>query len=186
MKKSPSLDEVILSGGDPLSLPNDMLLQLLEDLSAIDHIVRIRLHSRFLIGIPERLDSELIKGLKKIKKQMIFVLHTNHINEFDSDVWDSLSQILSLKVPILSQSVLLKGVNDQKEALYNLFSSLSNHGVIPYYLHSLDHIVGASHFQVSKQKGKNLIKELRKITSGYCVPRFVEEIPNLKSKSLIV
>jgi len=186
LKKSPSIEEVILSGGDPLALPNEKLFALIDQIASIDHIKRIRLHSRFPIGIPERVDADFLAGLAACKKQLIFVLHTNHAREFDSDVWQALAEIQKFQIPILSQSVLLKGVNDQKEALYCLFSTLANHGIIPYYLHRLDQVQQAAHFQVSPQKGKKIIQSLRKCLSGYCVPRFVEEIPNQPSKAIIL
>jgi EF-P beta-lysylation protein EpmB len=182
IKNDPSLHEVILSGGDPFSLPNDLLGSLLERLDAIPHIKLIRFHTRFPIGIPERIDSDFISMLKKIRTQIICVLHINHANELDTDI---LSAMKSLSFPLLAQTVLLKNVNDDLETLKNLFLSLVSNGIIPYYLHSLDKVQGAMHFQTPINKGNALVEALRKELPGYAVPRFVQEIPGEPNKTLL-
>lgn len=185
IKKDPSIKEVILSGGDPLSLSDKNLETILEALELIKHVKIIRFHTRFLVGIPERISEDFLKLLEKSSKQIVFVVHVNCKEELDDDIFKALSKIQSLKIPILSQSVLLKGVNDSKDKLYDLFWALAQRGVIPYYLHQLDRVKGALHFEVSKEKGLRLISELRNSLPGYAVPRFVEEIKGDPSKRLI-
>lgn len=182
IQKDSSLHEVILSGGDPLSLPNDLLERLLRRLDAISHIKLIRFHTRFPIGIPERIDPDFVAILQKIKTQIIFILHVNHPNELDSDI---LSAMKSLHLPILSQTVLLKEVNDNLEVLKQLFLTLTSNGIIPYYLHSLDKVQGALHFETAISKGLDLVEALRKELPGYAVPRFVQEIPGEPNKTLL-
>ncbi len=183
--KDSSLEEVILSGGDPLSLSNKVLKDLLQSISNIPHIQRIRFHSRFPMGIPERINGNFLKILKNTNKTIWFVLHANHPNEFDADIWDHLSKIQRLGIPILHQAVLLKGVNDNVETLAKLYTELINHAITPYYLHQLDPVQGSGHFFVPKEQGAFLIEELTKRLSGFAVPRYVEELPGNASKTAI-
>ena len=185
IQKDLSLKEIILSGGDPLSLSDESLQKLLQDIDSIPHIKRIRFHTRFPIGIPERIDESFLKILSLIKKQIIFVIHVNHPKELDSDIYDSMKKIQKMGIPVLSQSVLLKGVNDTVEALQTLFENLSDQGIIPYYLHQLDLVQGASHFELPEKKGIALLKELSTRMSGYSLPRYAKEEPGKSSKTLI-
>ena len=180
-----TLSEVILSGGDPLSLPNKPLGQLIEKLSKIPHLKRVRFHTRFPLGIPERIDEGFLTILQKCPLQILFVLHCNHPNELDSTILTSLKQLQKLGIPILNQAVLLRGVNDDAETLKELFESLSNHGIIPYYLHQLDPVAGAAHFHVTESKGRQLMQELSKLLPGYAVPRYVKEVPSAPHKTII-
>ncbi len=184
--KNSSIKEVILSGGDPLSLSDKSLKEIFLKLEDIDHVEIIRFHTRFLIGIPERVTFQFLDMLKVSSKQIVFVLHVNCAMELDKEIFDALFKIKSLGIPVLSQTVLLKGVNDTKEALYDLFWTLVTHGVVPYYLHRFDKVKGAMHFDVSPEKGSLLIKQLRNCLPGYAVPTFVEEIKGEKSKTLIL
>ena len=186
IKNDSSIHEVILSGGDPLSLSNAHLRNLLFALCDIPHIQIIRFHSRFPIGIPERIDEEFLNILKSCSKQIIFVLHCNHKQELDSDIFSALKKIQCLGIPILNQSVLLKGINDSIEVLSDLFRSLAYHGIIPYYLHQLDKAIGTSHFETSEDTGKYLIEELTKILPGYCIPKYVKELSQESSKHRIL
>jgi KamA family protein len=179
----PTLSEIILSGGDPLSLSNNALEMLLMSLSSIPHVKRIRFHTRFPLGIPERIDEEFLSILSRASKQIVFVIHCNHTNECDDDIFKALKSVQRLGIPILSQSVLLRGVNDSLSALKELFETLSNQGIIPYYLHQLDRVQGAAHFEVSEEKGLKLIEELTAQLSGYAVPKYVREVPHLPNKS---
>lgn len=181
-----SISEVILSGGDPLSLSDDRLHEILNLLNDIPHLKIIRFHTRFPLGIPERISENFLKVLQSAKKQVIFVIHTNHAIELDDDVIAALRKIQSLNIPILCQSVLLKGVNDEIETLKSLCWKLIENGIIPYYLHQLDRVQGAMHFEVSEKTGLNLIEELRKTIPGYAVFRFVKEIPKELHKSPII
>ncbi len=178
-----SLKEVILSGGDPLSLADETLQDLLQKISSLSHIERIRFHTRFPIGIPERIDASFLQMLEKTTKQVFFVIHANHPKELDQDVLLALKQIQRLGIPVLNQSVLLRGVNDNIETLQTLCETLINHGILPYYLHQLDKVEGAAHFSVEKTKGKELIQELTKRLSGYGIPKYVAEIAGETSKT---
>jgi EF-P beta-lysylation protein EpmB len=181
--EDPSINEVILSGGDPLSLSNQMLQSLLERLALIPHIRKIRFHTRFPIGIPERIDEGFLEILKAIPLQFWFVIHSNHPRELDSDVLAALKSIQKLGIPVLNQFVLLRGVNDDIHVLYDLCHLLVNHGVMPYYLHQLDRVKGAAHFEVSVNEGKELIQALEKRLPGYAVPKYVAEIPGMPAKT---
>lgn len=185
IKNDPSIHEVILSGGDPLSLSDKMLEGLLQSLGAIPHLQIIRFHTRFPIGIPERISPRFLEILKKIPKQIVFIIHANHIDEFDADILSSLKQVQSLGIPLLLQTVLLKGINDDLKTLKGLFLGLSSNGILPYYLHRLDPVIGTSHFYLSKEHGTFLIDELRKCLPGYAVPRHVQEIPHAPYKTLL-
>lgn len=178
-----SWQEVILSGGDPLSLSDETLMSLFHRLNGIPHVRRVRIHTRFPIGIPERIDSNFLNVLKRLNKQLWFLIHSNHPAEFDQDVWTSLKTISKLGIPILNQSVLLRDVNDNVETMKTLCEQLVDHGITPYYLHQLDRVKGTSHFEVSKEKGLWLIEELRKQLSGYAVPLYVSEIEGEPSKT---
>jgi EF-P beta-lysylation protein EpmB len=183
--KDSSIKEVILSGGDPLSLSDKSLKDIMLALEAISHVKIIRFHTRFLVGIPERVTAKFLDMLDKCSKQVVFVLHVNCVEELDEVIFGALDQIRALNIPVLTQSVLLKGVNDSKPALYDLFWKLSTRGVIPYYLHQLDRVKGSLHFEVPKDKGFALIKSLRDCLPGYAVPLFVQEIEGKPSKTII-
>ncbi len=185
LKEDPSLREVILSGGDPLSLSDESLKKLFDELETIEHLSLIRFHTRFPIGIPERITDELLALFASCKKQIIFVLHVNHVQELDADHFTAFKKIGSVGVPILSQSVLLKGVNDNLDALRSLFLTLISQGIIPYYLHQLDPVQGSHTFHVSKEEGLTLLEELQKELPGYAIPTFVEETPHHFSKQTI-
>ena len=177
-----SIKEIILSGGDPLSLSNRELGKLIEELSLIPHLKILRFHTRFPIGIPERIDEELLDILSSCRLQIFFVLHINHAKEFDSDVASVLKQIKQRGIPVLSQSVLLKGVNDDVQSLKTLVETLVENGIIPYYLHQLDQIQGGAHFEVDEKVGIELIEQLRNELPGYAIPRYVKEVPHMQSK----
>lgn len=178
-----ALQEIILSGGDPLSLSNEALDALLQALGEIDHLKRIRFHTRFPVGIPERIDAGLLDLLVRVQKQIWFVIHSNHPLELDHEVLGALKKIQRLGIPVLNQAVLLKGVNDQVEVLKTLAERLANAGIAFYYLHQLDRVKGSAHFEVPLEKGLELVEELREAMSGYAVPKYVAEIPGRKSKS---
>ncbi|MEI6531980.1 MAG: EF-P beta-lysylation protein EpmB, partial [Chlamydiota bacterium] len=170
-------------GGDPLSLSNRRLEILLEKLALIPHIKRIRFHTRFPIGIPERIDEVFLALLEKCPKQIIFTLHVNLAEELDADILLALKKIARLGIPILTQTVLLRGVNDKVEVLKKLFLTLVNNGLIPYYLHQLDPVQGAMHFEVPMNT--DLLQALHAELPGYALPRFVKEEPFAKGKTLL-
>jgi EF-P beta-lysylation protein EpmB len=174
-----TIEEVILSGGDPLLLDDSELERLLHYIVKISHVKRIRIHSRLPIILPNRLTPELIKILS-CSFPLYVVLHVNHPNELSDDFWVRRDE---LRVPvILSQTVLLKGINDNQDVLFQLFDRLINHRIIPYYLHQLDRVHGAAHFEVSPDRGCRLMEQLRQRLPGYAVPRYVQEIPGMLSK----
>ncbi|MBF5058724.1 KamA family radical SAM protein [Candidatus Neptunochlamydia vexilliferae] len=180
LQSDPSIHEVILSGGDPLSLSDEKLGELIRALETIPHLKLLRFHTRFPIGIPERITEELVSLLKETRLQPIFVLHTNHTNELDGEVFAALK---NLGAPLLSQTVLLHGVNDDVIALKELFLKLAAHGILPYYLHQLDRVKQAHHFEVPIEKGKELIAALRKELPGYAVPTYVQEVAHEPHKT---
>ncbi|MBS0652775.1 MAG: KamA family radical SAM protein [Verrucomicrobia bacterium] len=186
IRKEESLSEIILSGGDPLSLSNRELKSLIESLSAISHVKRIRFHTRFPIGIPERIDPEFLEIMKACRPQIFFTIHSNHCQEWDDDVRSAMKHIQKLGIPILCQTVLLKGVNDDLETLQSLCETLVDQGIIPYYLHQLDKVLGTLHFEVSETKGLELMNELSARLSGYAVPKYVREIAGEKNKTPLI
>jgi len=186
IKNDTTIYEVILSGGDPLSLGNLELRTLLNSINEIEHVKRIRFHTRFVIGIPERIDECLLESFQSISKQIFFIVHINHPVELDGDVLHYLKKIQKLGIPILTQTVLLRGINDSLDILKRLSEKLVDSGIIPYYLHDLDPVKGAKHFKVDEKKGTELIKRLREEVSGYGVFQYVREIPFKTSKTPLV
>jgi len=185
LKNNPSVAEIILSGGDPLSLSDVVLGNLFSALESIKHIKRIRFHTRFPIGIPERIDNSFLNVLASSSKQIFFIVHANHPLEIDRDVAGSLKKIQRLGIPVLNQSTLLKGVNDDEETLLGLSEALVDAGVIPYYLHSLDKVEGTGHFAMPETRGPELIRYVQTHLSGFGVPRLVREEPGKPSKTFI-
>lgn len=183
LREDTSIEEVILSGGDPLSLDNQVLQTLISSLEEIEHLKRLRFHSRFVIGIPERIDTAFLRIIEKSRFQIYFVLHCNVAKELDADVLQALKLLQKRSALVLNQSVLLKGINDNFKALKALCDRLANNGIIFYYLHQLDRVQGACHFELEIEKGKALIEELRKTCPSYAVPRYVCEIPGEPSKT---
>lgn len=183
IKKDPSLKEIILSGGDPLSLSDASLQELLSALSDIPHIERIRFHTRFPIGIPERIDPSFLEVLRPFKNKIFFIIHSNHPKELDSDVIDALGKIRCLGIPLLNQSVLLKGVNDDPKTLLSLSETLLKGQILPYYLHLLDPVEGAGHFLIPENRALEAISYIQRHLSGFGVPRLVREEPGKPSKT---
>ncbi len=178
-----SLDEVILSGGDPLSLSNAKLDELGTALRDIPHVKRLRIHTRLPIVLPERVDNGLTAWLSALPLQKVVVLHANHANEFDADVDTACAALAHSGCTMLNQAVLLRDINDSVAALAALSERLLAAGVLPYYLHQLDRVVGAAHFEVDDTRALTLVDELRQQLPGYLVPRLVREIAGEKSKS---
>jgi KamA family protein len=176
--------EAILSGGDPLSLSNRRLGDLLARL-ADTSVTTVRLHTRFPIAIPERIDAGLVRVLGATRLQTVVVVHANHANELDATVQSSLATLRPALTALLNQSVLLRGINDTAASLTLLSERLFACGVLPYYLHLLDRVAGAAHFEVDEATAKNLVAELRSRLPGYLVPRLVREVPGELSKTPI-
>ena len=179
------IHEVILSGGDPLVLDNAKLGRLLTTLEQIPHIKWLRIHTRLPVVLPSRIDEELVSLLQKLRLRKTFVIHANHANELMADEFAAMHRLQSSGITLLNQSVLLKGVNDTASTLIELSNRLYEAGVLPYYLHMLDPVQGAMHFEVSQARAIELMESLRVELPGYLVPRLVREIPGESSKTAI-
>ena len=173
----PSLEEIILSGGDPLSLATPKLAELTAQLAAIPHLRRLRIHSRLPVVLPERVDADLLHWLSALPWPVAFVIHANHANEFDASVDTALARLRGNGARLLNQAVLLRGVNDSVDALAALSERSFAAGVLPYYLHQLDRVQGVAHFEVPDTQARNLHAALAARLSGYLVPRLVREVP---------
>jgi len=184
LRKIDDAREAILSGGDPLSLSNRRLAELLGRLADLG-LETVRIHTRFPIAIPERVDAGLLELLGATRLRTVVVVHTNHANELDHHVARALERLRAPLTALLNQSVLLRGVNDTADALATLSERLFACGVLPYYLHLLDHVSGAAHFDVAETVGRRLIEEIRTRLPGYLVPRLVRETPGELSKTVV-
>jgi EF-P beta-lysylation protein EpmB len=180
-----SIEEVILSGGDPLSLSNARLAALTQSLSAIAHVRRLRLHTRTPIALPARVDEGLLAWLRALARPMTVVLHANHPQEIDAEVAAACARLRATGVTLLNQSVLLQGVNDQADVLAELSQRLFDMGVLPYYLHVLDHVRGAQHFAVSERRARRIAGELAARLPGYLVPRLARERAGAAAKVVL-
>ncbi|WP_254458359.1 EF-P beta-lysylation protein EpmB [Xanthomonas sacchari] len=172
----PSIEEVILSGGDPLSLATPKLAELTEALAALPQLKRLRIHTRLPVVLPERVDAPLLAWLRALPWPLAFVIHANHANEFDAGVDAALARLREAGAQLLNQAVLLRGVNDSVEALAALSERSFAAGVLPYYLHQLDRVQGVAHFEVDDATALALHQALAARLSGYLVPKLVREI----------
>ena len=177
IRQDASIEEVLLSGGDPLSLSNGKLAELTGALADIPHLRRLRIHSRLPIVVPERVDDGLLDWLSTLPWPVTLVVHANHANEFDGTVDAALGRLRAAGVHLLNQAVLLRGVNDRVDALAALSERGFAAGVLPYYLHQLDRVAGVAHFEVDDAHARALHAGLAARLSGYLVPRLVREIP---------
>jgi EF-P beta-lysylation protein EpmB len=178
----PGVTEVILSGGDPLSLADHKLAELTDALARIPHVRRLRLHTRQPIVLPSRVDDGLVAWLRALPWPVAVVLHANHANEIDSAVESACERLRDAGATLLNQSVLLRGVNDSLEALVALSERLYAVGVLPYYLHVLDPVRGSAHFDVPDDEARRLHDALAAALSGYLVPKLVREVPGAAHK----
>ena len=183
LEQHPEINEVILSGGDPLLATDAQLARLLEALEKLPQLTRIRIHSRLPVVIPARLTTELAQRLEQSRLQAILVLHTNHPNEIAPQLVKRLNVWREHHITLLNQSVLLKGINDQASILIELSEKLFEAGVLPYYLHQLDKVEGAHHFAVSDAEALALENALRSELPGFLVPKLVREIAGEASKT---
>lgn len=178
-----SIEEVLLSGGDPLMLADQTLETLVADLAAIPHLKRLRLHTRLPIMIPQRVTGWLLSWLSDSRLQAIVVLHANHPAELDATVAVAAARLKAAGVLLFNQAVLLRCVNDNVDTLARLSLRLIELGIVPYYLHQLDRVDGAAHFEVPLEEGLALIESLRARLPGYAMPRYVQERPGEPSKT---
>jgi len=183
LKSDSSITEIILSGGDPLSLSTAKLEELTIALTELPHIKRLRIHTRLPVVLPERIDAELLGWLRDLPWPATLVIHANHTNELTSDVAAAIKLIRPLGVSVLNQTVLLKGVNDNSDEQIRLSERLFEIGVLPYYLHQLDKVQGAAHFQIPDQQARDIHQSMMRALPGYLVPKLVQEIPGEASKT---
>ncbi|KAA1257905.1 L-lysine 2,3-aminomutase [Rubripirellula obstinata] len=183
IRANPTIDEVILSGGDPLTLVDTKLFDLFTHIESIDHVRRLRIHSRMPVVIPQRVTADLIDRLDQSRLAVWMVIHANHAAELDTLVLDRIDAMIRGGITVLNQAVLLRGINDNADALTELCEKLINAQVMPYYLHQLDRVRGAAHFEVPTQRGLELIEVLRQRLPGYAVPQYVTEQAGEPSKS---
>lgn len=178
----PTIQEVILSGGDPLVLSDDRLQSLIDSIAAISHVKRLRIHTRLPIVLPARVTDRLIEVLRETRPASIVVVHANHPREIAGDCQAGLRRMSRSGLTVLNQAVLLRGINDSASTLVELSERLVDAGVVPYYLHQLDRVAGAAHFEVAEAAGLELMAQLQRRLPGYAVPRFVREVPGADSK----
>ena len=178
-----SIRELILSGGDPLSLNDRRLRELSQGITHIAHLKRLRIHTRQPIVLPERVDDSFLSWLDSINLQKVIVLHVNHPHELSTEVIRACQRLTQQGVKLLNQSVLLKGVNDSAQVLISLSESLFDAGIQPYYLHLLDRVQGAAHFEVPETRAQTLMHSLIEQLPGFLVPKLVREVPGHTSKT---
>ena len=185
VKQNPDIREIILSGGDPLSLPDSRLHTLGSRLSELPWLHTLRIHTRLPIVLPERIDEGFLTWVDAQKLRIVMVVHSNHPNEIDGNVSKALNRLKQAGVTLLNQSVLLRGINDSATTLIRLSEALFSAGVLPYYLHQLDKVQGAAHFEVNDATAIALIEEVRAALPGYLVPRLVRELPGESGKTAL-
>ncbi len=183
LRADASIEEVLLSGGDPLALSTPKLAEFTDALAQIGHVRRLRIHTRLPVVLPERVDAELLDWLRRLPQQVVIVIHANHANEFDAGVDAALTSLRAAGATLLNQSVLLRGVNDDADTLAALSRRMFEAGVLPYYLHQLDRVAGVAHFEVGDDEARLLHAALIARLPGYLVPRLVREIAGESGKT---
>ena len=174
----PEINEIILSGGDPLNVTNRRLFSWFDTLETIEQLTTIRIHTRLPLVIPARLDDALLERLAQSRCQIVMVIHGNHANEIDALTAEYLQRARAAGVTLLNQAVLLKGINDSVNAQTALSQRLFAAGVLPYYLHVLDKVAGAAHFDLDESFAIELYWSLLAKLPGYLMPKLVRELPN--------
>ena len=182
IKNDDSIFEAILSGGDPLSISDVKLRQTVVDLSGIPHLRYLRIHTRLLTTIPKRLTEQLLTLLAESRLQVCIVVHINHPQEIDNEVSDCMKRLNDANIRLMNQSVLLRGINDDLDTLTILSHKLYESGILPYYLHLLDKVEGANHFDIEESNARMLYKHLQAALPGYLVPKLVREIAGEANK----
>lgn len=176
LRANPEVEELILSGGDPLLFDTTRLRALSDRLMRLPQLKRLRIHTRLPVVLPERIDTELLEWLNSLPWQTVMVIHCNHANEIDAEVAQALEKLHRSNITLLNQSVLLRSINADSETLLQLHQTLFRHHVLPYYLHLLDRVDGAAHFEVTEQSAAEIVAEIRARSPGYLVPKLVREI----------
>lgn len=185
IRSSPEIEEVILSGGDPLMAKDDEISWLMDRLEQIEHLKTLRIHTRLPVVIPNRITPELTARLSQSQLNIVLVTHINHANEIDETFRQKMQMLKQANVMLLNQSVLLKNINDNAQTLKALSEKLFHYGIFPYYLHLLDKVEGAAHFYIPDQQALSIYRQLQKITSGYLVPKLAREIAFEPNKTLM-
>jgi|TARA_B110000977_G_C10987651_1_gene458584 EF-P beta-lysylation protein EpmB len=175
--KDTSIHEVILSGGDPLLMNDDGMAALIQDLDALAHVKRIRIHTRLPIVLPQRVTADLVATLEDARCKITMVIHSNHPNELDETTERALTCLRRAGITLLNQSVLLKGINSDAQTLINLSELLFDQGVLPYYLHMPDKVAGTAHFYLDDSEAQPIYEAMREQLPGYLLPRLVRELP---------
>ena len=186
LKTKPEINEVIYSGGDPLAANDNFLRWLTGEIESIKHIKRLRIHTRLPVVIPSRIDDQLLNWLSNTRLKPTFVLHINHANEIDTALSQGVNRLKQAGIMVLNQSVLLKCINDTSDQLINLSEKLFDAGIMPYYLHMLDPVQGASHFDVPEDRAVEIFSQIQAKLPGFLVPKLVQERAGETSKSLIL
>ncbi|OGT37785.1 MAG: EF-P beta-lysylation protein EpmB [Gammaproteobacteria bacterium RIFCSPHIGHO2_12_FULL_37_14] len=185
IRQDTTIKEVILSGGDPLSVSDQLLKSFTDELHSIPHVLRLRIHTRLAVVLPQRVTDEFLKWIAQLHIHPIIVIHANHPNEISTEVKQALQRLQLAGATLLNQSVLLQGVNDDAQVLIELSEVLFAAGVLPYYLHTLDKVQGAAHFDVNLKRARELHSELCQRLPGYLVPKLVCEQSGQLSKILL-
>ncbi|CAM3067848.1 lysine aminomutase [Legionella steigerwaltii] len=186
ISQDPSITEVILSGGDPLLASDLVLTELIKQLEEIPHLHTLRIHTRIPIVFPERIDQGLLSLLKNNRFNKVIVLHCNHAQELDDSVRYVLHDLQQIGCYLLNQTVLLAGINDDAHILADLSQTLFAYGVLPYYLHKLDKVKGATHFDLTLGTVQSIYQQLQNLLPGYLLPRLACEEPGKLSKTLLI
>ncbi|MBA2481327.1 MAG: EF-P beta-lysylation protein EpmB [Planctomycetes bacterium] len=177
-----SLRELILSGGDPLTLPDEQLSEIARAAGAVPHLQRLRIHSRLPVVLPERVDDRLLEWFTGARLSPVMVIHANHPRELSASVASACSRMRRAGITLLNQSVLLRGVNDSVDTLVALSERLFEIGVMPYYLHALDRVAGSAHFEVEDERAAGLMRSIAARLPGYLIPKWVREVPGEANK----
>lgn len=186
IQQDSSITEVILSGGDPLLASDAVLSELINHLERIPHIHTLRIHTRIPVVFPARMEQDLLTILANTRLHKVIVLHCNHPNELDDSVREVCTNLRAIGCHLLNQSVLLAGVNDDAATLAALSQALFNYGVMPYYLHVLDKVKGAAHFDLPLAKAQAIYTDLQRLVPGYLLPKLAKEEPGKQSKTLLM
>ncbi len=182
----PEIEEIIFTGGDPLMISNSKLENYLEFFKNISSIKYIRIHTRSPVTMPSRIDAELLEILKNYSQKftrLMVMVHVNHRDELEHEEIHAIKNMAQYHIELFSQTVLLKGINDSTEALYDLFKQLINLKVTPYYLHHPDNVKGGMHFSLSLEEGRKIYQPLRDLLSGWAIPQYIVDIPGGEGKT---
>ena len=183
LANDPTIGEVILSGGDPLTLSDEKLKTFVEELEKIATVRRLRVHSRLPVVLPERVDERMLGWLGATRLEKVVVIHANHPGEIDAAVTRACRDLRKAGATVLNQAVLLKGINNSADILAALSEALFHSGVLPYYLHEMDRVLGAGHFEAKEGESQIIMRELNARLPGYLVPRLVREVAGAPGKT---